>query len=272
MTLGLFDPAFLAVAGAVAAGGYDADAQAYITAVEAADGQALETGVRDAINAFVVGCKADGIWSAIKASCILAGARTLNGALVPLVGAAPTNFNFVSGDYNRKTGLVGNGSTKYLNSNRASNADPQNSVHGAVYRTDTANLGTAVYLGSQQSGGARNIELYTFSGATYFAARKSNTGDPFVNSSSRLGGFIACSRFSSTGHSHRIGGATATNSIGSTVPGSLNYFVFGDNSNGVLANPTLARLAFYSIGEALDLALLDARVTTLINALGAAIP
>lgn len=47
---------------------YDVDAQAYITAVDAADGQALETGVRDAINAFVVGCKADGIWAAIKAS------------------------------------------------------------------------------------------------------------------------------------------------------------------------------------------------------------
>jgi hypothetical protein len=33
-----------------------------------------------------------------------------------------------------------------------------------------------------------------------------------------------------------------------------------------------ARLAFYSIGESLDLALLDARVTTLINAIAAAIP
>jgi hypothetical protein len=32
-----------------------------------------------------------------------------------------------------------------------------------------------------------------------------------------------------------------------------------------------ARLAFYSIGESLDLALLDARVTTLIQAIDAAI-
>ena len=36
--------------------------------------------------------------------------------------------------------------------------------------------------------------------------------------------------------------------------------------------PTDARLAFYSIGESLDLALLDARVTALINAIAAAIP
>jgi hypothetical protein len=40
----------------------DADAVAYIAAVEAADGQALETATRMAINSFVKGCKADGIW------------------------------------------------------------------------------------------------------------------------------------------------------------------------------------------------------------------
>jgi hypothetical protein len=33
-----------------------------------------------------------------------------------------------------------------------------------------------------------------------------------------------------------------------------------------------ARLAFYSIGESLDLALLDTRVSALITAIGAAIP
>jgi hypothetical protein len=37
----------------------------------------------------------------------------------------------------------------------------------------------------------------------------------------------------------------------------------------LISNP---RLAFYSIGESLDLALLDARVTDLINAFAAAIP
>lgn len=40
---------------------FDADASTYIEAVEAADTQALETGVRYAINDFVIGCKNDGI-------------------------------------------------------------------------------------------------------------------------------------------------------------------------------------------------------------------
>jgi hypothetical protein len=41
------------------------------------------------------------------------------------------------------------------------------------------------------------------------------------------------------------------------------------NSRNAFAS---ARLAFYSIGESLDLALLDARVTALITAFGVAIP
>jgi hypothetical protein len=43
-------------------------------------------------------------------------------------------------------------------------------------------------------------------------------------------------------------------------------------SNAAGLAPTSARLAFYSIGESLDLALLDARVTTLVAAFAAAIP
>jgi hypothetical protein len=114
---------------------FDSDASTYIDAVETADGQALETGVRVAINDFVLGCKQDGIWNAIKASCILAGARTLSGALVPLVSTmpSPTNYNFVAGDYNRKTGLIADGSTKYLDSNRNNSTDSQNSKHIAAY-------------------------------------------------------------------------------------------------------------------------------------------
>jgi len=127
----------------------DPDAQAYIDAVELEDGQALEDGVRTAINDFVVGCKSDGIWSAIKSACILAGARTLDGALVPLVGSAPTNNNFVSGDYDRETGLKGNGSTKYLDSNRNNNADPQDDNHNAIYIHTAQTAGTGgIYMGA----------------------------------------------------------------------------------------------------------------------------
>ena len=75
--------------------GYDEDTINYINAVEDADNQVLEPATREAYHRFIVGCKDDGIWDAIKASCILAGARTLAGALTPLKGTAPTNNGFL---------------------------------------------------------------------------------------------------------------------------------------------------------------------------------
>jgi hypothetical protein len=266
--LGLNDVAFLG--SLTTAGGYDPDAQAYISAVETADGQALEVGVKDAINAFVVGCKTDGIWSAIKACCILAGARTLAGALVPLVGTAPTNFNFAPGDYSRQMGLKGNASTKYLNSNRNNNADPQDNKHLAIYKSVASIGNNTKYIGAQattpiasESRIADNVGALTFS-----ANSSSSVPAPYTFSQI---GFLGASRASSLSFSYRANGVTTASAIASNANIDLNIFVFGRNLEGSLNQPTDARLVFYSIGESLDLALLDARATALINAF-AAIP
>ena len=246
---------------------YDTDAQAYITAVEAADGQALETGVRDAINAFVVGCKADGIWAAIKASCIMAGARTLAGALVPLVGAAPTNFNFASGNYNRKTGLAGNGTTRYLDSNRNHSQDPQNSKHVLVYAAQ-AQTNSGVLIGTQTS---QNLPgdcyIYTQTTPPLTAARLNSTGTaaPIQVSINNLSGSLGSNRSSNSGFVALLKGTIYTSSADSSQPPvDEKLLIFRGGS--LYSN---ARLSFYSIGESLDLALLNARVTTLMNAYGA---
>ena len=245
----------------------DQDALTYLAAVEAADGQALESGVRLAVNAFVKGCKADGIWPAIKASCILSGARTLTGALVPLTGAnAPTNFNFVSGDYSRKTGLVGNGTTKYLNSNRANNADPQNSSHIAAYVSSQA-TGTIMVGGDNGSTGKNFIDDTGINGR-FHCRTFSSVSTTRINANTLAG----VSRFSGASFNYRFNGSTITQSTASNLPDGVNTFIYARSNGGVIQNFSPHRLAFYSIGESLDLALLDTRVTTLINAFSAAIP
>jgi hypothetical protein len=259
----------------------DTDAAAYITAVETADNQALENGVKVAIDNFVLGCKADGIWSAIKASCILAGARTLAGALVPLVGTAPTNVGglFVSGDYNRKTGLVGDGSTKYLNSNRNNNADPQNSFHGSVYASTAATSTSAVfpiYLGvGGGNDGATHFGRANNNGLIFTRCRSGTAINGPANSGSATG-LLGINRSNSTNYILRNTLTNTTLTSSSQLPLSNNILVFASAvpsgtgvASGTYAN---ARIAFYSIGESLDLALLDARVTTLVNAFAAAIP
>ena len=239
---------------------FDADAAAYIAAVEAADTQALETATRYAINDFVIGCKQDGIWSAIKASCILAGARTLSGALVPLVGTAPTNVGpFVSGDYNRETGLVGDGSTQHLDSNRNNNADPQDSKHVSVFPTSVP--------------GNRNVitTVGIPSGSTTYTTGSAGRGGVNSNLGPSGIGIMAANKLTGLSRSSGTTVNFRTNSISSTflatslTPGSGNLSIYGGGNLN-------CRLAFYSIGESLDLALLDARVTDLINAFAAAIP
>jgi hypothetical protein len=247
----------------------DPDAMAYLRAVEVADNQALEQGVQQAVNQFVVGCKADGIWNAIKASCILSGARTLAGSLVPLVGTAPTNFNFVSGDYNRKTGLVGDGSTKYLNSNRADNSDPQNNNHLSTYITALATLTDRVTIGSLGYGvSAANNIFYRISDSSWYVLPR-NSVNFAIRPLSGPANLVGYSRATSSVITFRSSNGSTSSSINSDGPVSNTIHVFSLNP---LAAYSDARIAFYSIGESLDLALLDARVTALINAFAAAIP
>jgi hypothetical protein len=251
----------------------DPDAEAYIAAVEAADEAespgvgALETATKVAIHSFVKGCKADGIWNAIKASCILAGARTLEGALVPLVGTAPTNVNFVAGDYDRETGLVGNGSTKYLNTNRAGNADPQDNVHFSVYKSSGTTTGAMVgSLTSTAANSTFNFIDY-FSGSFRFACRGSTLSSQAESSGAV--GFFGANRSLSTAYVRRLLSSSTSVTAASSPASSNNFFVFNRSGANYFDS---SRLAFYSIGESLDLALLDARVTDLINAFAAAIP
>jgi hypothetical protein len=250
---------------------YDTDAGNYIQAVEAADGQALEAATRQAINNFVVGCKQDGIWNAIKASCILAGARTLAGALVPLVGTAPTNVNFVTGDYNRKTGLVGNGSSKYLGTNRTDNADPRNNFHMSTYVTTAGSktVGEA-YIGVSDNSTSFSV-IYRYPpsySATLAFSRSTNA----LNGGLLNGvGLLGTSRQISSSFFFRRDSTTVTTTDPSALPTSNNIAVFAENTSSIV-NYSNARLAFYSIGESLDLALLDTRVTALIAAFAAGIP
>ena len=225
-----------------------------------------------AISQFVAGCKTDGIWDPIKACCIMAAWDGLAGALYPLKGPAPTNFNFVAGDYDRETGLVGDGSTKYLDSNRNNNADPQNSKHIACWASSLSTTTVSTYMNSSTgvASGRSHIVVGPSVGTLQFKANGDAAGANIISAST---GFMGVTRSSSSSQLTRVGGNNATESLTSAL-------LAQDEAIGIFARSTGttppgygdARLAFYSIGESLDLALLDARVTTLITAIGAAIP
>ena len=208
------------------------------------------------INSFVKGCKTDGTWDAIKACCIMAAWDGLDGALVPLKGPAPTNNNFVAADYDRETGLVGDGVSKYLGSNRALNADPQDSIHIAANATVYPAV-TSYMMGAETTtGGAVNFGYF---GSSFARCRNSSEG----YFGSNTAGFMGLSRSTSTDFDFRVGQSTTSFTRTSTTPYATQHSIFGsDTTTGARFT---GRLSFYSIGEAIDLEKLDTRTTQLMN-------
>lgn len=253
---------------------YDADALAYLTAVEAADGQALESSVKSAINTFVVGCKADGIWNAIVASCIMAGARTVAGAIVPLRGNAPTNNNFVSGDYSRKLGLLGDGSTKYLATgynNNDTTSFPQNNTHISCYVSQSPTNDNAIFVGTRLVGLSSILTIrYTAGGINTLFQCRGATG---ASRTLTALGFQCASRSLSTEFlsrcTHSGGISDATSTITSSAPSNNLLGVFAGFNATTPQSFANARMSFYSIGQSLTIPSLDSRVTTLMTTLNA---
>tara|TARA_S200002703_G_scaffold158118_1_gene167677 strand:+ start:969 stop:1808 length:840 start_codon:yes stop_codon:yes gene_type:complete len=251
----------------------DPDALTYLAAVAAADGAPVEVGVAMAVDDFFRGVKADNTFSAIKAACLLCGARTLAGALVPLVGTAPTNVadGFVAGDYTRggaTPGLKGDG-TSYLDSGRADNADPQDDNHLSVFVTVTPTGATQDFAGTASASAERVLRQNADTDIAQFLNNDTNTGG--TSGVPTAGTLFATSRSSSSAYTVRLNGVNITRTSASTGVNALSAFIFCRNLNGSPFTFSQGTLAFYSIGEALDLEALENRVSALVTAIGAAV-
>jgi len=245
----------------------DADALDYLSRMATADGAGVETGVAVAVDAFFRDTKAAGVFDALKGCCILAGARTLAGALVPVVGDAPTNVadGFVEGDYSRTAGLTGDG-TSYLDSGRAGDADPLNDKHIAAYVASGITIANARVLGAGQGAGGGNTEIYRDSSGNMFCRVHCTTGIT-IASAGNATGFTGASRASSSSFTFRINDSDTTQSHTSNVFPANPLTIFAGNSSGTVTQFSDATLAFYSIGTSLSLEDLDTAVSNLITRL-----
>jgi hypothetical protein len=265
---------------------WDADAGVYLQAVEAADGQSLEPYVAQAINQFVLGCKADGNFTPIAAACIVMGARTISGALVPLVGPTPTPNGYVSADYSRKTGLKANG-TQWIYTNRQHESYAQNSNHLCVFFSENNTLDTARGYGGMFGSHATGGTTHLMSGQTTPSSRMTvrlSTAATASGSVSQAAspGFFGATRTSSSQINTRGSGVEEVRNMTSDPPITGDMFIHarstvtsggGVPGTGFPAFQSNGRLAFYSLGGSLaSLATMDARLTTLSNTLQNILP
>jgi hypothetical protein len=260
----------------ILSGFFDRDAATYIAAVEFADGQALEDAIKIAINAYVIGLKTDGIWNSVLASCIMMGARTLTGALIPLKGTAPTSVNFVSGDYNRETGLKGNGSNKYIDTNFLDSSTYRIDIHHGVFQTtdltDTGGTSRAVISARNTSTGTNASQIFSAS-ATLTLTSASRATAAYSMLDSDFDSFIAISRGNSSNYIYRNG--TANNTITQAASADTSGVNFRVYTREGAPNYSLGRYAYYTVGTHIDatgLSNYQTRIIALYNAIAAAIP
>lgn len=252
----------------------------YVSAVELADGQALESSVISGITSFVTGCKADGIWSSIKSCCILGAARSITGALVPLKGPAPFRDGeagniFAPSSYLRKSGIKGSGGSspsRWLNTNRASNQDPADSKHISIFITEapSGNLSQHNFFGANSfpvTGAGISLDYRFFNNGFFFD--NNGGGSRTSIAIDRITGFYGVSRSNSTNLSFILGtGFTGTisSSISANPRLGINDTIFKINSlTAGNAGNTNARISFYSVGSGIDLNKLNLRVSGLMS-------
>lgn len=247
----------------------DPDTLAYVQAVETADGQALEPGMDYVYNDFITGLKLDGHWDKIGACCILAGARTLAGALVPLRGPAPTNNSFVAADYSRTLGMDGNGTVpKYLDTNYNSTDDPEDDVHCCIYTP------------TPQSSIANNEVLFGYDigfGSAVDVTRRTQYWDHGCRTTAATStqnpekeGLVGVSRSLPTSYQFRAGQTTITRVANSqTTTQTIPYYIFASYHTSY--NPPISstryshRISFYSVGGSVDLEQMEFRVNRLLG-------
>jgi hypothetical protein len=217
----------------------------------------------DAIDAFVVGCKSDNTWDAIKTCCILAGWNNLSGCLIPIKGAPPTNTNFVAGDYDRANGLQG-GTGKFLNANYPSAASQQNSRHDAVYVTTAATASNSMYWTTQVD--APQTQVAVFGSDLLFRAWQGSNSTAAGQSAAT--GFIGASRTNSSAYTMRAGGLSFTGGGSGAVTHTATLSWFGRTNGGFVIN---GRMSFVSVGDGLNIMAFEARVQALLAAIGAAV-
>jgi hypothetical protein len=243
------------------ASAYDADALAWFTAVELTGATFGPNAGAIALNklafsTFWAGCKADGIDEAIQQLIFLRGVSTLVGTLVPFKGPAPTNILFVQGSLNPATGMVGNNTSQSLDLNVSNSSTPQNDSHNAVWIVSIG--GDGGQIGSAAS--AAGINRISRFGGLFFI-RNRNLSATSIGAGTA--NFLGVSRNNESNCTVRNNNTTQTIAQASQAPdsGNLTAFSFGDGAYSG------GRMAAISNGTNLNLALLDARLTTLFNTL-----
>ena len=257
---------------AVLGSGFGPEVMGWKSAVDSALGKYSFADLA-ALDQFIKRAKADGFWSSIQA--IGGFGQDLTAATIALGSGGTTSFtnnNFVAGDYTPTGGLVGNGTSKFLNS--GIQIPSVAGFFGAWSMTALTGSSTAVVMGANNSGTTQIYRLRCASGPATTALYGGTT--TVTNAANLPVGLNVVERSSTTRLDLYQSGSSVGNSTTSTTGtgAGVSAYVFALNNNGTATSWISIGLGCWifgsaPIGSTLQSAL-NSRVTTLMQRLGRA--
>lgn len=180
---------------------------------------------------------------------------------------------WASGDYDRSTGMKGDGTSLYLNTNYQVPESDLNDTHIACHVTLAATNAVHYKMGAYATTPAQNITAFRGIGSGNLAIyNNSLAGADAGSGRGNVTNFHGQSRSDSSSVTARVSNTSHSLSFPSTTVVPMPLFLFATNlNNSGKFGGFDGRIAFYSAGTALDLAKLDSHVSSYVTAIGAAI-
>jgi hypothetical protein len=222
----------------------DADAQAYINRVYNAGGTLTDTEA-NAVNQLTIDMKAAGIWTKMKAIYPMVGASAA--ACAQDLKSSSFTGAFSSGITYSSNGVLGNGTSGFMNTGLNSNSDLiLSNNHLSYYSRSSTTTGVTVEMG---------VFDPTFNHlriAVNHVAGGLSTITNFTTNLTSLGFWIGSKTSSTLRKTYRNGllENTNTNNDSNSYP-SLNVFLLARNDAGVASYFSDRECAFASIGDGL---------------------
>lgn len=232
--------------------GLDPDVSAWLVRVASAGG-AVSAGTRNAVNSFVLSCKAAGVWALFRRLNLCCG--DFAASFVPLVNtsgsATDINVNLVSGDYSEVLGWQTDGSTKYVSTGYT----PSEATGGlSCYSRTTQTTGIRLFVGCRNAANTQGYRL----GNNSLVARGGWGGmvTDLVEGGLAAQGLLQISRISGTGLALYRNSVSLATYATPVVPGSADFaaYVMGLNAGGSVTSllENGSRVAGYAVDSGMS--------------------
>ena len=229
-------------------GSFDADAQSFFDRVTTAGGTLSNT-EKAAVNTLVIQMKADGTWSPMKAIYPMVGASAA--ACAQNLKSSSFTGTFTSGWTFASTGVTGNGTSSYMQTNLIPNTalSSVDSSHLSYYSRTNISSGE-VEMGSNSSGSNPAFYLiFSFLGTGFSGINAAQGTRP--SAANPTTGLLLGSRVNSTQEKYYLNNVSQTRTANSTNLSLLNTLIGCYNAVGTPNLFSTKECAFASIGDGL---------------------